>query len=38
MHNLYFYNSLLEQIRFEIENDTFEEFKNTYVELLDARI
>ena len=38
MHNLYFYNSLLERIRFELDNGTFEEFKNANVDLLDTRI
>lgn len=38
VHNLYFYNSLMEKIRDNIDNDTFEEFKNKYVELLDTRI
>ena len=38
IHNLYFYNSLMEKIRENIDNDTFEEFKNKYVELLDTRI
>ena len=38
MHNLYFYNSLMEKIREAIDNDTFDEFKNKYVDLLDKRI
>lgn len=38
MHNLYFYNTLMEKIREAIENDTFEDFKNRYVDLLDTRI
>ncbi|MBR5437568.1 MAG: tRNA guanosine(34) transglycosylase Tgt [Clostridia bacterium] len=38
MHNLYFYNTLMEKIRENIENDTFDEFKNKYVDLLDTRI
>lgn len=38
MHNLYFYNTLMEKIRNAIDNDTFEEFKMKYVDLLDTRI
>ncbi len=38
MHNLYFYNTLMEKIRESIENDTFDEFKDKYVDLLDTRI
>ncbi len=38
MHNLYFYNSLMEKIRTAIDNGTFENFKNRYVEQLDTRI
>ncbi len=38
MHNLYFYNTLMEKIRESLENDTFDEFKEKYVELLDTRI
>ena len=38
MHNLYFYNTLMEKIRENLENDTFDEFKNKYVDLLDTRI
>ncbi|MBE6776290.1 MAG: tRNA guanosine(34) transglycosylase Tgt [Ruminococcaceae bacterium] len=38
MHNLYFYNTLMEKIRDSLENDTFEEFKDRYVDLLDTRI
>lgn len=38
IHNLYFYNTLMEKIREAIDNDTFEEFKNKYVDLLDTRI
>ncbi len=38
MHNLYFYNKLMEKIRDSLKNDTFEEFKNKYVDLLDTRI
>lgn len=37
-HNLYFYNTLTEKIRDALENGTFEEFKEKYVDLLDKRI
>ncbi len=36
-HNLYFYNTLMEKIRDALDNDTFDEFKEKYVDLLDAR-
>lgn len=38
MHNLYFYNTLMERIREALDNDTFKEFHDKYVELLDTRI
>ncbi len=38
IHNLYFYNSLVAKIREAIDNDTFDEFKAKYVDLLDTRI
>ncbi|MGN0520151.1 MAG: tRNA guanosine(34) transglycosylase Tgt [Candidatus Fimenecus sp.] len=38
IHNLYFYNTLLSEIRAHIENGTFESFKNENVEKLDTRI
>ncbi len=38
MHNLYFYNTLMEKIRESLENDTFDQFKEQYVPLLDTRI
>ena len=38
MHNLYFYNRLLERIREALENDTFEQFRAQYVDVLDTRI
>ncbi|MBQ3008559.1 MAG: tRNA guanosine(34) transglycosylase Tgt [Oscillospiraceae bacterium] len=38
MHNLYFYNNLMEKIRESMDNGTFEEFYNKYVDLLDKRI
>lgn len=37
MHNLYFYNSLLEKIREALDNDTFESFYKEYAEKLDKR-
>ena len=38
MHNLYFYNNLMEKIRAALDNDTFEEFYKKDVDLLDTRI
>ena len=38
MHNLYFYNMLMKEIRDALDNGTFEEFKNKNVDLLDTRI
>ena len=38
MHNLYFYNKLMEKIRTALEEDTFDEFYNKYVDILDTRI
>lgn len=38
MHNLYFYNTLLERIREALEGDTFEKFRQQYVDVLDTRI
>ncbi|MBQ9846050.1 MAG: tRNA guanosine(34) transglycosylase Tgt [Oscillospiraceae bacterium] len=38
MHNLYFYNNLMEKIRASLDNDTFEDFYRKYVNLLDTRI
>lgn len=38
MHNLYFYNTLLKEIRENIDNGTYESFKNDNVEKLDTRI
>ena len=38
MHNLYFYNILMERIRDALEGGTFEEFRRTYSGLLDQRI
>lgn len=38
IHNLYFYNTLMERIRKAIDEGNFSEFKNKYVDLLDTRI
>lgn len=38
MHNLYFYNTMMERIREAIEQHRFTEFKEKYVDLLDTRI
>lgn len=38
MHNLYFYNSLMEKIRKNLESNTFSEFRNEYSEKLAKRI
>ncbi|MBQ6707206.1 MAG: tRNA guanosine(34) transglycosylase Tgt [Clostridia bacterium] len=38
MHNLYFYNTLMEKIRESIEEDRFEQFYQTYIGVLDRRI
>ena len=37
-HNLYFYYNLMKRIREVLDNGTFTEFKNKYVDLLDTRI
>lgn len=38
MHNLYFYNTLMEKIREALDNDVYQEFHDKYVDLLDTRI
>ena len=38
MHNLYFYNTLMERIREALDQGTFQEFHDRYVTLLDTRI
>lgn len=38
MHNLYFYNSLMEKIRLSLDENRFNEFRNQYSDLLDTRI
>lgn len=38
MHNLYFYNELMEKIRTAIEQDNFDEFYIKYVNVLDKRV
>lgn len=38
MHNLYFYNKLMENIRMSMDNDNFEQFRSKYTKMLDTRI
>lgn len=38
MHNLYFYNTLMEKIRAALDEGTFEEFYQRYIGVLDKRI
>lgn len=38
MHNLYFYNTLMERIRAALDEGTFEEFYHRHVQVLDRRI
>lgn len=38
MHNLYFYNNLMTEIRSNIDNNSFEDYKNEYCVKLDTRI
>ena len=38
MHNLYFYNTLMEKIRASLDDDSFEAFYRANVNLLDTRI
>ncbi len=38
IHNLYFYNTLMEKIRESLDNGTFVEFRNRYSPLLATRI
>ena len=38
MHNLYFYNTLMERIRGALDNGTFEQFRAEYSEKLSAKI
>ena len=38
MHNLWFYNHLMEEIRLAIDEDRFTQFHDRYVDLLDTRI
>lgn len=38
MHNLYFYNTLMERIREEIDNNTYDKFHKTYRNILGNRI
>jgi queuine tRNA-ribosyltransferase len=38
MHNLYFYNTLMERIREALDEGRFEEFYQKYTNRLDVRI
>ena len=38
IHNLHFYNNLMQEIRGNLENGTFMDYKNEYTDLLDTRI
>ncbi|MEE0930292.1 MAG: tRNA guanosine(34) transglycosylase Tgt [Acutalibacteraceae bacterium] len=38
MHNIYFYNNLMEQIRKALDNGTFNDFYNKYKDVLGKRI
>ncbi len=38
MHNLYFYNKLMEKIRLAIEEDRYDDFRREYSEKLDRKI
>ena len=38
IHNLHFYNMLMQEIRDAIDSNTFEEYRAKYVDLLDTRI
>ncbi len=38
MHNLYFYNKLMEKIRLSLDEGSFEQFRSKYSKLLDMRI
>ena len=38
MHNLYFYNHMMEEIRSALDTDTFENYRRTYSNVLDSRI
>lgn len=38
MHNLYFYNTLMEKIRTALDENRFEDFRSKYTQILDTRI
>ncbi len=38
IHNLYFYNNMMHEIRDSLENGTFKEYKNSKIGVLDVRI
>lgn len=37
-HNLYFYNTLMEKIRENLDNGTFEDFRKEYSEKLSQKV
>ncbi|MBR7061167.1 MAG: tRNA-guanine transglycosylase, partial [Eubacterium sp.] len=38
IHNLHFYNNLMQEIRDNLENGSFDDYKNEYTDILDTRI
>lgn len=38
MHNLYFYNSLMQRIRDSLDDGSFQQFRGKYTQILDKRI
>lgn len=38
MHNLYFYNELMQRIRDNLDNGTFDDFYKKYINILDNRV
>ncbi|MBE6742029.1 MAG: tRNA guanosine(34) transglycosylase Tgt [Ruminococcaceae bacterium] len=38
IHNLHFYNNLMQEIRDNLENGSFDDYKNEYCDILDTRI
>ena len=38
MHNLWFYNHLMEEIRLALDEGRFTQFRDRWVDLLDRRI
>ncbi len=37
-HNIYFYNNLMEKIRYHLDNGTFSSFRNEYSDMISKRI